>query len=153
MGSLLFIIYINEYPNTSKLFQFIRYADDTTLSCCVDTIQFNDKDRVIIITVLSNFPLPLFCTLCLRRSSNVQGCIKREHRNICAVFSSSSPHAHVVSPLKCPHFFLYSLLQVYPVQSLFTHRHVSQGLSYPLAGSSFKLTMSNRDLSLVLLCH
>ena len=23
------------------------YADDTTLSCCVDTIQSNDKDRVI----------------------------------------------------------------------------------------------------------
>ena len=23
------------------------YADDTTLSCCVDTIQSDDKDRVI----------------------------------------------------------------------------------------------------------
>ena len=31
-------------------------------------------------------------SLNLRRSSNVQGCVKREHRNICAVFSSSSPH-------------------------------------------------------------
>ena len=39
-------------------------------------------------------------SLNLRRSSNVHGCVKREHRNICAVFSSSSPHAHVVPPLK-----------------------------------------------------
>ena len=92
-------------------------------------------------------------SLNLRRSSNVQGCVKREHRNICAVFYSSSPHAHVVSPLKYPHFFLCSLLQVYPVRSLFRHRHMSQRLLYPLAGSSFMMTMRNRDLSLVLLCH
>ena len=39
-------------------------------------------------------------SLNLRRSSNVHGCVKREHCNICAVFSSSSPHAHVVSPLQ-----------------------------------------------------
>ena len=30
---------------------------------------------------------------------------------------------------------------------------MSQGLSYPLAGSSFKLTILNRNLSLDLLCH
>ena len=42
-----------------------------------------------------------------------------------------------------------------PARSLFRHRHVSQGLSYldTLAGSSFKLTLPNRDLSLDLLCH
>ena len=50
-----------------------------------------------------------------------------------------------------PHFFLNSLLQVYPVRSLFRHRHVNHGLSYPLADSSFNLTMPNRDLSLDLL--
>ena len=33
------IIHINDFPNASKLFQFIMYADDTTLICCVDTIQ------------------------------------------------------------------------------------------------------------------
>ena len=43
---LLCIIYINDFPNASKLFQFIMYADDTTLSFCVDTIQSNDKDRI-----------------------------------------------------------------------------------------------------------
>ena len=47
LGPLIFIIYINNFPNASKLFQFIMYADDTTLSCCIDTIQSNDKDRVI----------------------------------------------------------------------------------------------------------
>ena len=49
LGPLLFIIYIYiyDFPNASKLFQCIMYADDTTLSCCVDTIRSNDKDRVI----------------------------------------------------------------------------------------------------------
>ena len=28
---------------------------------------------------------------------------------------------------------------------MFRHRHVSQGLSYPLPGSSFKLTMPNLE--------
>ena len=32
MGPLLCIIYINDFPNASKLFQFIMYADDTTLA-------------------------------------------------------------------------------------------------------------------------
>ena len=56
-------------------------------------------------------------------------------------------------PLKYSHFFLCSLLQVHLVRSLFRHRHDNQGLSYPLADSSFKLTMPNCDLSLDLLCH
>ena len=47
LGHLLFIIYINDFPNASKLFQFTMYADDRTLSSCVDTIQSNNKDRVI----------------------------------------------------------------------------------------------------------
>ena len=36
----------------------------------------------------------------LRRSSKVQECEKRKHRSKCAVFSATSPHTHVVSPLK-----------------------------------------------------
>ena len=35
-------------------------------------------------------------SLNLRRPSKVQGCVKREHRNICAMFSASSPHVQVV---------------------------------------------------------
>ena len=32
-GPLLFIIYINDFPNASNLFSFLMYADDTTLYC------------------------------------------------------------------------------------------------------------------------
>ena len=38
LGPLLFIIYINDLPNASKFFNFLMYADDTTLSCCIDKI-------------------------------------------------------------------------------------------------------------------
>ncbi len=31
LGSLLFIIYINNIPNSSNLFNFISYADDNTI--------------------------------------------------------------------------------------------------------------------------
>ena len=34
------------------------------------------------------------------------------------MLSAACPHSHAVSPLKYPHFFLCSLLQVYPVLSL-----------------------------------
>ena len=45
-----------------------------------------------------------------------------------------------VSPLKYPHFFLCSLIQVYPVLSLFRHIQLSQWLSCPVARSSYMLT-------------
>ena len=47
LGPLLFVKYINDFHNASKVFQFIMYADDTTLICCVDTIQSNNIDMVI----------------------------------------------------------------------------------------------------------
>ena len=47
LGPLLFVIYINDFQNASKVFPFIMYADDTTLTCCVDTIQSNNIDKVI----------------------------------------------------------------------------------------------------------
>ena len=47
LGPLLFVIYINYFQNASKVFQFIMYADDTTLTCGVDTIQSNNIDKVI----------------------------------------------------------------------------------------------------------
>ena len=37
LGPLLFILYINDIVNTSKMLQFILFADDTT-------ILFSDKD-------------------------------------------------------------------------------------------------------------
>ena len=33
LGSMLFLIYINDFPNAGKLFNFIMYADDTNLFC------------------------------------------------------------------------------------------------------------------------
>ena len=56
------------------------------------------------------------------------------------MLSAASPHSHVVSPLKYPHFFLCSVLQVYPVLSLFRHLQLSQGLSCPVATSLYRLT-------------
>ena len=47
LGPLIFIIHINDFSNARKLFQLIKYADDTTLSCCVDTIQYNNIGKVI----------------------------------------------------------------------------------------------------------
>ena len=47
MEPFLFIIYNNNFTNASKLFQFIMYADDSTLSCCVDTLTYNNKYRII----------------------------------------------------------------------------------------------------------
>ena len=37
LGPLLFIIYtyMNDFPNASRLFNFVMYADDTTLSCTI----------------------------------------------------------------------------------------------------------------------
>ena len=35
LGPLLFLIYINDLPNSSDLFKFIMFADDSTLSCKV----------------------------------------------------------------------------------------------------------------------
>ncbi len=36
LGSLLFLIYINDIEQASKLFDFIIYADDTTLSSTLE---------------------------------------------------------------------------------------------------------------------
>ena len=35
LGPLLFLIYINDLPNSSDLFKFIMFADDSTLSCSI----------------------------------------------------------------------------------------------------------------------
>ena len=35
LGPLLFLVYINDLPNSSDLFKFIMFADDSTLSCSV----------------------------------------------------------------------------------------------------------------------
>ena len=47
LGTLLFYIYINDLPNLSKLFNFLMYADDTTLFCCLENITSDNKEVVL----------------------------------------------------------------------------------------------------------
>ena len=47
LGPLLFLVYINDFPNTSKVFNFLMYADDTTLYCCLEDIQSDNKKQVL----------------------------------------------------------------------------------------------------------
>ena len=44
---LLFLIYINDIPNVSNVFNFLMYADDTTLYCCLEDIDHVNKQAVI----------------------------------------------------------------------------------------------------------
>ena len=47
LGLLLFLIYINDLPNSSNLFNFLMYADDTTLYCCLEDITSEDKAHTL----------------------------------------------------------------------------------------------------------
>ena len=39
LGPLLFLIYINDFPRSSNIFNFLMYADDTTLYCNLNDIE------------------------------------------------------------------------------------------------------------------
>ena len=47
LGTLLFLIYINNVPNSSNLFNFLMYADDTTLYCCLQNIDIVNNELVL----------------------------------------------------------------------------------------------------------
>ena len=47
LGPLLFLIYINDLPKASHVFDCLMYADDTTLFCCLKNIKSINKQDVI----------------------------------------------------------------------------------------------------------
>ena len=47
LGPLLFLIYIIDIPNVSNTFNFLMYADDTTLYCCLEDIDHVNKQAVV----------------------------------------------------------------------------------------------------------
>ena len=75
-------------PTTSRLYPFGALCSSSSSSSWHQTFRCH--------CYVHWYPI----SLNFRRSSNVKGCVKREHRNICAVFSASITHTHVVSPLK-----------------------------------------------------
>ena len=48
-GPLLFLIFINDFPNSSQYFQFKLFADDSTLTCCIP-----DESTGCIKTIVEN---------------------------------------------------------------------------------------------------
>ena len=47
LGYIYIYIYIYDLPNSSKLFNFLMYADDTTLFCCLEDITSDNKEVVL----------------------------------------------------------------------------------------------------------
>ncbi len=47
LDPLLFIIYINDIPHASKMFNFIIFADDTNLSTTIEIVFKNTRDLSI----------------------------------------------------------------------------------------------------------
>ena len=47
LGPLLFIIYINDLPNASKIFHSIMYADDTNLSASLQSIKSTNPNETV----------------------------------------------------------------------------------------------------------
>ena len=58
LGPLLFLIYMNDIPNVSKIFKFILYADDTTL---FSTIEFSVPIERSNVNQMLNNELSLVC--------------------------------------------------------------------------------------------
>ena len=48
LGPILFLIYINDFPNANTLFNIIMYADDTSIFCCLEDIHSSQKEYTFI---------------------------------------------------------------------------------------------------------
>ena len=58
LGPLLFLVYMSDIPNVSKIFKFILYADDTTL---FSTIEFSIPIHHSNVNQMLNHKLSLVC--------------------------------------------------------------------------------------------
>ena len=47
LGPLLFLVYINDFPNASIVLNFLMYADDTTLYCCLEDRKSDNKEQIL----------------------------------------------------------------------------------------------------------
>ena len=50
LGPLLFILYVNDMQTISKKFTFITYADDTTLTCPLVSLSFDQEHTIASIS-------------------------------------------------------------------------------------------------------
>ena len=81
LGTLLFLIYINDLPNSSNLLNFLMYADDTTLYCCLEDIASEDKAHALNIE-LERVHLWLNAnrlTLNVNKTKNILFCKRRNN--------------------------------------------------------------------------
>ena len=53
LGRLLFIIYITDFSQASQLFNFVMYADDTTLSNSLNSLSETTLDNKSIETIIN----------------------------------------------------------------------------------------------------
>ena len=53
LGPLLFIIYRNDFPQASQLFNFVIYADDTTLSTSLNSLSETTLDNKSTETIIN----------------------------------------------------------------------------------------------------
>ena len=62
LGLLLFLLYINDFPNVTNHFQFLMYADDKTLHSTYDTFLNTDNTDITAITHTTNSELSRIVT-------------------------------------------------------------------------------------------
>ena len=69
LGPLLFLIYINDLPNASNIFDMLMYADDTTLFC-------NMTDTIIVDVINEDSTLYTILSIILYNITNIQNILR-----------------------------------------------------------------------------